>query len=60
MAVQINPTGKAGQQLQAKKQVKQVADSVATPAAWSALSASDRWEIVRKVIVYLLRREFDQ
>lgn len=60
MAVPIQPTGKTAQQTLAKKRVRQVADAVATPAAWAALTASQRWEIVRKVIVYLLRRDFEQ
>lgn len=60
MAVQIKPTGKAGQQLRVQKQVKQVAEAVASPEAWSAMSANQRWEVVRKVIAHLLRHEFDQ
>jgi hypothetical protein len=39
-------------------QAKQVWSVVRTKADWDALTVAARWEIVRRVIVYLLKKEF--
>ena len=53
----IQPTGQGGQQRQARRQAQAVWTDL-QPANWAALSAAQRWEIVRKVLVFVLRREF--
>lgn len=57
MATPIQPTGQVGKRREAERQAREVWQHV-QPEAWNALSAAQRWEIVRRVIVYLLRQQF--
>lgn len=57
MATPIQPTGKSGQQRAARRQAKQVWEQL-QPETWNGLSAAQKWEMVRRVLVYILRREF--
>jgi hypothetical protein len=58
MATPIQPTAPHGQKRAAERQAKQVWAQL-QPEAWNALAVNQRWEIVRRVLVYILRREFD-
>lgn len=55
----MTPSVQIGQKRGERRNAKAAFESLKTPEAWSALSAAGRWEIVRKVLVVLLRREFD-
>lgn len=59
MATPIQPTGKSGQKREARRQAKQVWEQL-QPETWNGLSAAQKWEMIRRVLVYILRREFKE
>ncbi|CAG0964472.1 hypothetical protein ANAEL_00820 [Anaerolineales bacterium] len=58
MPTPIQPTAQHGQKRVAERQARQVWSQL-QPEAWNALTANQRWEIVRRVLLYVLRREFN-
>ena len=60
MAVNAHVPGGEGEQPigAAKSQAKAIWANVNTQAAWIALTATDRWEVVRKFIKYAMMRWF--
>ena len=56
MSTPIVPNGPAGRERQAADQARLIWDNVKTSTDWQALTDTQRWEIVRRIIVWLLRR----
>lgn len=54
----IQPTGKAGKHADAKHKAKAVWQQL-QPEVWETLTATQRSEITRRVLVYLLRQAFN-
>lgn len=58
MAIQIQPTGNDGKQRVVRRQAQKVRSQL-DAAAWNELTAAQRWEIVRRVLLFVLNREFN-
>lgn len=57
MATAIQADGEGGKNRDAKRKARQVWTQL-QPATWDTLTAAQRWEIVRRVLVFVIRREF--
>jgi hypothetical protein len=57
MATAILPTGNAGKTREARRQTRDIWAQL-EPNTWNNLTATQRWEIVRRVFVFILRNEF--
>jgi hypothetical protein len=56
----IVPTGVLGQQKVSEARVKQVWEAVNTKAAWDALTAGQRSEVMRRVVKWLVKENFGE
>lgn len=59
MATFIQPTGAGGQRRAIRRQARQVWSQL-QPEVWDSLPAAQRWEVVRKVLLYVVRHEIEQ
>ena len=57
MATAILPTGEGGKNREARRQVRNIWTQL-QPIVWENLPAAQRWEIVRQVLVFVVRQEF--
>jgi hypothetical protein len=59
MATPILPTGQSAKKRLARQRARQVFSQL-QPANFAALTTAQRWEVVRKVCVFVLRQAFDE
>lgn len=57
MTTPILPTADGGKNREARRQARNIWQQL-QPTTWDNLTAAQRWEIVRRVLVFVLRNEF--